>query len=150
MKVAVMSGSVYGSAEEVARHAVGLIKAEGLEAWHDARASLEQVLAYAPDALLVVTSTTGMGELPDAFLPLYHAIRDRFPAWGGLPGGVIALGDSSYGETFCGAGQQVAELFDELGVRQVAPMLKLDASESVTPETDAEPWLHAFVAALKG
>lgn len=150
MKVAVMSGSVYGSAEEVARHAVSLIKAEGLEAWHDARASLEQVLAYAPDALLVVTSTTGMGELPDAFQPLYHAIRDRFPAWGGLPGGVIALGDSSYGETFCGAGQQVAELFEELGVRQVAPMLKLDASESVTPETDAETWLHAFVAALKG
>lgn len=150
MKVAVMSGSVYGSAEEVARHAVTLFQAAGLEAWHDARANLEQVLAYAPDALLVVTSTTGMGELPDAFAPLFHAIRDRFPAWSGLPGGVIGLGDSSYGDTYCGAGRQVVELFEELGVRQLAPMLELDASESVTPEVDAEPWLHGFIAALKG
>lgn len=150
MKVAVMSGSVYGSAEEVARHAVSLLQAEGLQAWHDPRATLEQILGYAPEAVLVVTSTTGMGELPDTFVPLFHAIRDRFPAWSGLPGGVIALGDSSYGDTFCGAGQQVAELFDELGVRQLAPMLKLDASESVTPELDAEPWLRAFISALKG
>ena len=150
MKVAVISGSVYGSAEEVARHAVTLIQAAGLDAWHDARATLEQVLEYAPDALLVVTSTTGMGELPDAFAPLFHAIRERFPTWTGLPGGVIGLGDSSYGETFCGAGRQVVELFEELGVRQLAPMLELDASESVTPEVDAEPWLHAFIASLKG
>jgi MioC protein len=150
MKVAVISGSVYGSAEEVAHHAASLLQAVGLQAWHDPRATFEQVLAYAPEALLVVTSTTGMGELPDTFAPLFYAIRDRFPAWSGLPGGVIALGDSSYGDTFCGAGQQVAELFDELGVRQPVPMLRLDASETVTPEADAEPWLRDFVAALKG
>ncbi|MCF3995843.1 flavodoxin, partial [Pseudomonas aeruginosa] len=37
-----------------------------------------------------------------------------------------------------------------LGVREVLPMLRLDASETVTPETDAEPWLAEFAAALKG
>ena len=29
-------------------------------------------------------------------------------------------------------------------------MLRLDASESVTPEADAEPWLAELVAALRG
>jgi MioC protein len=29
-------------------------------------------------------------------------------------------------------------------------MLRLDASESVTPETDAEPWLADFITALHG
>lgn len=149
MKVAILSGSVYGTAEEVARHAEGVLKKEGLDAWHNPRASLEDVLAFGPESFLVVTSTTGMGELPDNLQPLYYAIRDRLPAWHGQPGGVIALGDSSYGDTYCAGGEQVRELFAELGVLEILPMLRVDASESVTPEQDAEPWLAEFVNALR-
>ena len=120
MKVAILSGSVYGTAEEVARHAQKLLSAAGFEASHLPRASLDELKAFAPEAFLVVTSTTGMGELPDNLQPLYYAIRDQLPAWHGLPGGVIGLGDSSYGDTFCGGGEQVRELFGELGVRSAA------------------------------
>ncbi|KWV85051.1 flavodoxin [Pseudomonas fluorescens] len=42
------------------------------------------------------------------------------------------------------------ELFAELGIREVQPMLRLDASESVTPEADAEPWLADLITALRG
>ncbi|SDH64511.1 flavodoxin [Pseudomonas panipatensis] len=150
MKVAILSGSVYGTAEEVARHAKRLLEAAGLETWYEPRATLEALCAAAPEAFLVVTSTTGLGELPDNFQPLYYAIRDRLPNWRGLPGAVIGLGDSSYGDTYCGGGEQVRELYAELGLREVLPMLRLDASETVTPETDAEPWIADFIAALKG
>jgi MioC protein len=150
MKVAILSGTVYGTAEDVARHATSRLKAAGFDTWHDPRAQLPQIIEFAPQALLVVTATTGMGELPDNFIPLYLAIRDQFPAWQGLPGGVIALGDASYGDTFCGAGELVRELYAELGVREVQDMLRLDASETVTPESDAEPWLERFAAALRG
>ena len=149
MKVAILSGSVYGTAEDVARHAERQLKAAGFDAWHDPRAQLQQILDFAPDALLVVTSTTGMGELPDSFIPLYTAIRDRFPAWSGLPGAVIALGDASYGDTFCGGGEQVRELYGELGVREVLPMLRLDSSVTVTPEEDSEPWIAELIKTLK-
>ncbi|RMH84371.1 flavodoxin [Pseudomonas sp. AOB-7] len=149
MKVAILSGSVYGTAEEVARHAERLLQAAGLEAWHKPNLSLEELLAFGPEAFLTVTSTTGMGELPDNLLPLYGAIRDHLPAWQGLPGAVLALGDSSY-DSFCGGGELVRELYAELGLREVVEMLRLDASETVTPERDAEPWLQAFVAALQG
>jgi MioC protein len=92
-----------------------------------------------------------MGELPDNLMPLYSVIRDVLPAaWRGLPGAVIGLGDSSYGDTYCGGGEQMRELFAELGVREVLPMLRLDASETVTPEADAEPWLAEFAAAIQG
>lgn len=150
MKIAILSGSVYGTAEDVARHAASTLNAAGFDAWHDPRAQLEQIVDFGPQALLVVTATTGMGELPDNFAPLYSAIRDRVPAWQGLPGGVIALGDASYGDTFCGAGELVRELYAEIGVREVLDMLRLDASETVTPETDAEPWLAEFASALRG
>lgn len=149
MKVAILSGSVYGTSEEVARHAKRLLEAAGLEAWHDPRATLDGLLDFAPEALLVVTSTTGMGELPDSFQPLYYALRDRLPDWRGRPGGVIALGDSSYGDTYCGGGEQVRELLAELGMREAVPMLRLDGSETVDQETDSEPWLAEFIAALK-
>jgi len=90
-----------------------------------------------------------MGELPDSFVPLYSALRDRLPDWRGMPGGIIALGDASYGDTFCGGGELVRELFVELGVREVQDMLRLDASETVTPEADAEPWIASFAQALR-
>jgi MioC protein len=150
MKVAIVSGSVFGNAEDVAGHVERLLKAAGFEAWHDSRATLAQLQAYEPEAILGVTSTTGMGELPDNLQPLFYTLRDQLPAaWRGLPCGVIALGDSSY-DTFCAGGEMLQELFAELGLKEVQPMLRLDASETVTPDTDAEPWLAGFIQALKG
>ena len=149
MKVAILSGSVYGTAEEVARHAERLLKEAGFDAWHAPRMSLDELKAFEPEAFLTVTATTGMGELPENLQPLYFAIRDQLPAWFGKPAGVIALGDASYGDTFCGGGELVRELYGELGLEEVLPMLRLDASETVTPEADAEPWLAELVQALK-
>ena len=63
--------------------------------------------------------------------------------------GVIALGDSAYGDTFCQGGEQMRELLLELQGRAAQPMLRLDASETVTPDTDAEPWVQAFITALR-
>ena len=148
MKVAILSGSVYGAAEYVARVAQQVLQDGGFEAWHKPDVALDELLAFAPEALLVVTSTTGMGELPGNIQNLYYALRDRFPAWSGLPGAVIALGDSSY-DVFCGGGEQMRELLLELGVREVLPMLRLDASESVTPDEDAKPWLAELASALR-
>ncbi len=148
MKVAILSGSVYGAAEDVARVAQQVLQDGGFEAWHKPSVALDELLAFAPEALLVVTSTTGMGELPGNIQNLYYALRDRFPAWSGLPGAVIALGDSSY-DVFCGGGEQMRELLLELGVREVLPMLRLDASESVTPDEDAKPWLAELASALR-
>jgi MioC protein len=148
MKIAILCGSVYGAADEVARHCARQLGAAGHEVWLDSRGGLDALLGFAPEALLGVSSTTGMGELPDNLLPLFHALRDRLPNWRGLPGAVIALGDSSYGDTYCAGGEQLRELFAELGLVEVLPMLRLDASETVTPELDAEPWLAGFLAAL--
>ncbi len=150
MKVVILSGSVYGTAEEVARHAKSLLEDAGFETFYNPRASLEELLGAAPQALLAVTSTTGMGELPDNLQPLYSQLRDQLPAaLRGLPGAVIGLGDASYGDTFCGGGEQLLELFAELGVENLQDMLCLDASESVTPEADAEPWLAELITRLK-
>ena len=71
MKVAILSGSVYGTAEEVARHAAQLLGDADFETFLNPRATLADIQAFGPQALLAVTSTTGMGELPDNLMPLY-------------------------------------------------------------------------------
>lgn len=149
MQLVIICGSVFGAAEEVARHAQRRLQAQGLTVRFEMRASLESISAQNPDAILAITSTTGMGELPASIEPLFYSIRDTFPAWAGKPSAVLAMGDSNYGDTFCAAGVQFEELFAELGMRSLVPMLRLDASETVTPEADAEPWLDALAAALQ-
>ncbi|WP_410454560.1 flavodoxin domain-containing protein, partial [Pseudomonas viridiflava] len=88
MRIAIVCGSVYGSAEEVARNVGGLLRAAGHETLLNPGITLPELLAFEPQALLAVTSTTGMGGLPDNIMPIYSQLRDRLPAaLRGLPGG---------------------------------------------------------------
>jgi MioC protein len=148
MRVGVISGSVFGTADLVADEAASLLVAAGHEAPRLRPATLDALLALDPQAFLLVSSTTGMGELPETLVPLFFEMRDRFPLLTGKPFGVIALGDSAYGDTFCQGGEQLRELWLELQAHEILPMLRLDASESVTPEEDAAPWLQEFVVKL--
>lgn len=150
MKLVIISGSVYGTADLVADEAANQARAAGLGVVRMKGASVDGLLAENADALLVCCATTGMGELPDALVAFHAELHDRFPLLTGLPFGVIALGDSAYGDTFCQAGEQLRETLLELQAREAVPMLRLDASETVTPEADAEPWLSDFYAALQG
>lgn len=148
MKIAILVGSVYGTAKDVAEHAKTLLQAQGHEVWLDARGTYEQLQAFAPQAFLMVTATTGMGELPNDLQPLYYSLRDQLPNYRGQPAAVLALGDSSYADTYCGAGELLRELLQELGLNEVLPMLKLDASETVSQEQDCEPWVLEFATKL--
>ncbi len=149
MNVVIISGTVFGAAEEVAHHAAQILAEAGLDVTYKTRVSYSELLALDADVLLFVTSTTGMGELPETLQPLVHALREQPPQqWHGLLAGVIALGDACYGEDFCAGGEMIRELYAELGVVELQDMLRLDASETVNPERDAEPWLAEFAASL--
>ena len=113
------------------------------ELWHFYEgAPLELLIADTPAAV----ERQLLGPVAAEMLP-QRLVRAQ--AWQGLPGAVLALGDSSYGDTFCGGGEMVRELYAELGIREVLPMLRLDASETASPEADAEPWLAELIQALQ-
>ncbi len=148
INVVIISGTVFGAAEEVAHHAAELLAEAGLNVTYKPRVSYPELLALEPDVLLFVTSTTGMGEVPESLQPLIATLREQAPQWSSMLGGVIALGDACYGEDFCAGGEVIRELYAELGIVELQDMLRLDASETVTPERDAEPWLAEFAASL--
>lgn len=62
----------------------------------------------------------------------------------GKPFAVAALGDSSYGESFCGAGKQFQALLNELQATAVADLLEVDAMETLEPEKDVVEWVNSI------
>ena len=148
LQLAIVSGSAFGTAEEVARHAEQFLRDAGIAARHLPGIDLEALLALDPQALLVVTSTTGMGEVPDSLQELLDEIEGAQPDWRGRPLAVIGLGDSAYGEQFCAAALQAHMLLLSLGMRDLQSQLQLDASETVTPAEVAEPWLARLAGNL--
>lgn len=149
MQLAVVSGTVFGLAEDVAFHATEQLLKAGITAEYRQRWDLKSLVEADPQAVLFVTSTTGMGEIPPMLQKLVSELEEHFPAWAGRPAAVIALGDSGYGDTFCAAGEQLRELMEELGMIELQEMLRLDASETVTQVQDSEGWVEQFAEALQ-
>lgn len=145
--ITVFVGSVFGGALATAQAVAGTL----LEQGHNVRVvespDIED-LTGDTSAILICTSTTGQGELPANILPFYLSIREKLPIQQNRPFGVIVLGDSAYGDTFCGAGQLMEEAFYELACRKVGSTLCIDASETADPKVQALPWAKAWAEAL--
>jgi flavodoxin len=145
-KVGVFVGSVFGGAEDVAQDVITQLSCNGHTAQLYLDPQLDDFLAYQNDTIVVITSTTGQGEVPDNLLPLYVALNDQFPLVPKLSYGVISMGDSSYGEDrYCGAGRQFDEMLQQLQAKPVAERLDIDACVSFDALEATLPWLSRFL-----
>lgn len=142
--IRILVGSVYGGALLTARKIGQELEADGHQVVVLEEPQLQDITDN-DDALLVCTSTTGQGEVPPNLLPFYIDLRDQLPQQPGRPFGVIVLGDSSYGDTFCGAGGLMEEALYETSARKVGDSLKIDALETLEPESEAVPWAKHWV-----
>lgn len=141
--VVILVGSVYGGSEEVAEAVQAAAESRGLSV----RIATEPrgVDLSGGRGVLVVTSTTGSGELPDNIQPFYADLQAQPVSLSGRPLGVIALGDSSYGETFCAGGQLLEDQLQDLGARSLQPMLKIDAMEFFQATEGIADWVEAWL-----
>ena len=140
-------GSVYGATLYTARAVEAALKAEGHEVQVFEHPKPED-LGDDGSVLLVCTSSTGQGDLPENILPFYLTLRDTLPLQNGRPFAVIAQGDSSYGDTYGGAGEKLYELFLELACHPLAEMLRIDVLETVDPEEPAAAWVRELASRL--
>ncbi|MDX1799583.1 MAG: flavodoxin [Marinobacter sp.] len=143
-KCRILVGSVYGGALMTARHLKQQLATEGHRITVIENPTLAD-LTTTDDPVLICTSTTGQGELPPNLLPFYLDLREQLPMQTGRPFGVVVLGDSSYGDTFCGAGELVSEAFQEVAARKVGDSLCIDALETTEPEQMALPWVRDWL-----
>lgn len=132
-------GSVYGNAEDLARQVAQQLSAANVTVRTHTQATLSDFVEA--KAVLVITSTTGQGDIPDNLLPLFVALGEHFPLMQQTPFAVVGLGDSSYGDTYCGAGEQWFERLTELQGKAIAPLFRVDACETLQPAEEVLPWL---------
>lgn len=145
--ITIFVGTVFGGALATAKAVAQTLGQRGHQVRVVDQPDIEDLTADR-SAILVCTSTTGQGELPPSLLPLYLSIREKLPVQPGRPFGVIVLGDSSYGDSFCGAGNLVEEAFYELACRKVGETLCIDAIATCDPESQALPWSIQWAAEL--
>lgn len=105
----------------------------------DAHTSLQRPA----DLIVVCTSNTGAGDLPQNLAGLYQHLTTDFPRLAEQPFAMINLGDSAY-PTFGEAGHRLREAFTELGAQEITPMLTIDAGDGLVPQTLALEWYQQW------
>ena len=79
-------------------------------------------------------------------LPLAETLERERPDLSGHRYGVIALGDMTYQDTFCGGGKQVDKVLELCGARRLGDRLEVDASSQPLPDEEALGWVEGWKA----
>lgn len=142
-KVVILVGTMYGNAIEAARACCAELGERG----HQVRIADTPTyadIAADPDAvLLICTSSTGMGDLPDSIMPLYCQLLDDSPTLFGRQYGLIGLGDSSY-DNFNGGAKTIDALFQDLGAERLGEPVFIDGRIDYEPEKPAVEWVKGW------
>ncbi len=95
---------------------------------------------------LICSSTYGTGDVPDNAAALYDSLDTNPKFLGHVRYGVIALGDSTYLQTFCFGGKKFDERLSGLGAKRVGEVWCHDASGGTMPETEGTAWCREWLA----
>lgn len=146
-QIQILVGSVTGNAESIAELAAEELQRKGHQISINHFAQVEDLVRSPDEILLICTSNTGAGDLPDNLQPLYVQMTREYPAIAGRQYGLINLGDSSY-TTFGEAGRAIDDVFADLGAQRIGEPLVLDACSGDDPEATAREWLEQWAALL--
>jgi flavodoxin len=144
--IGIFVGSVYGNAQHVAEEVKLMLTSKSLTSQVFTDPTLSDFAQVT--SVLVISSTTGQGDIPPNLEFFIQDLRDQFPLMDHRPFAVAGLGDSSYGETYCGAGRQIFELLAELQGNPIADLLEVDACETLEPEVDVLAWVETLLPRL--
>ncbi|MBQ4831648.1 flavodoxin domain-containing protein [Pseudoalteromonas sp. MMG010] len=145
--ISIFVGSVNGGAERLSVDIAKQLDQAGHESTVIMDASVDDIKNA--KNILVITSTTGQGDIPSNLAGLYFALNSTFPMLTDKPFGIIAMGDRCYGDTFCGAGRSFDELLRDLQAKPVGSRLEIDASVDYDPLPVAQPWLNSWLNKLQ-
>jgi len=148
MQITILVGTVHGNASSVAQ--AMQFSADDIQATIAVLPmdGLDITVFDQPGTFIICTSTTGSGDVPDNAQALFHSLDAQAKYLGHVRYGLVALCDSSYGDSFMGGGKQFDERLRDLGAQRVGEICVLDAMETSQPEEDAVAWLKAWAVQL--
>jgi len=139
--ITILVGTMTGTAEMVAQEVQSALESAGHQARIRPMDGLDASIFQGGGTFLICTSTYGAGDVPDNAQALYSSLESAKPDLGGVTYGLIALGDSTYKDTFCHGGLRFDQLLTSLGAQRLGDILKHDASSGTMPEELAAQWV---------
>ncbi|MBV8188258.1 MAG: flavodoxin domain-containing protein [Alphaproteobacteria bacterium] len=144
-KILILVGTESGNAQMVADALKPVLEAAGHGVdVSDKAASSADLLAH--EVLLIVCATHGSGDIPTNILPLAETLERERPDLRGHRYGIIALGDLTYQDTFCGGGKKMDKVFALCGASRIGHRLEVDASSQPLPDEEALSWIEGWKA----
>jgi MioC protein len=99
------------------------------------------------DMLLIVSSTYGHGDIPDNGQSLFEALESGADL-SGKKYAIFALGDRTYADTFCAAGDRWDAAISACGATRFIDVERHDASSGTLAEDVAGAWASNWSASF--
>ena len=144
MQLHILVATMTGTAESVAQ-SLQLACSDAFNPIHIHRMESVDAAIFDADAVfLICSSTYGSGDVPDNGQALYAQL-DADPRYlGHVRYGLVALGDSSYGDTYGMGGLKIDARLQDLGAQRIGDICRLDASSGEVPEDEALAWCETW------
>lgn len=140
--ILILVGTESGNAQMVADAVKPMLEAAGHAVTVSETAGVADLGHHG--TVLVVSSTHGSGDIPTNMLPFAETLAREKPDLSAIRYGVIALGDRTYQDTFCGGGKAIDRVLALCGAQRLGGRLEIDASAQPLPDTEALAWIEGW------
>ena len=148
VEITILVGTMTGTADMVAQEVQQALETAGHQVQIKQMDGLDAGVFQGGGTFLLCTSTYGNGDVPDNAQGLFNSMETGKPDLSRVTYGIIALGDTTYKDTFCQGGKRFDQLLTELGATRAGEMLMHDASSGTLPEELAAQWVVPWVETL--
>lgn len=148
MEIFLIVGSESGNAEMVGDCVRDALVQRGHTVETFRGGSLESARLPERGVVLIVCSSTGIGDLPQNIEPFFHELAGARPGLANVRYGMVGLGDRNYKESFLGGPKKWDALLAELGAHRVGERLELDATDNPAADEDAVAWVLPWLDTL--
>jgi flavodoxin len=148
LHITILVGTMTGTAEMVAQEVQQALETAGHQAKIHMMDDLDAGIFPGGGTFLICTSTYGQGDVPDNAQELFNSLETERPDLARVTYGLIALGDTTYKDTYCHGGIRFDELLTQLGARRAGEILFHDASSGTLPEELAAQWIVPWAEQL--
>ena len=146
MQLTFLVGSVHGNARQIAQTLALAAPDYGASARVLDMQDLSITVFDTPGLWVLCCSTTGSGDVPDNAQALYQSLDAQARYLGHVHYGLVALGDSSYGDTFYGGAKAFQSRLQDLGAHLLGEVCVIDALAAEEPDAVALAWFAAWAA----
>ena len=146
-KIGIFVATMTGLAEMCAEEVEGALAGAGLECERRLMDGLDSAALAPYETFIIVSSTYGHGDIPDNGQAFFESLS----AGADLTGkryAVFALGDRTYADTFCAAGDKWDQALSASGATRFIDLKRHDASAGTLAEDIAGEWAAGWAKDL--